>query len=588
MKIAMQWNENLEITLNQVIEDAHVTILTIAKKTEVLVTSSSHSSDLASKFLKFSDIPHTDAEIVSPMVVHVHHEVPSNQTTTLLTVLVSVITESSPILPKEVSNFAPPLIKSMVTESLEHEVLAKESSQPKSSYEVAASLTEFELKKILIDKMDVSQSYLTATKHRECYDGLIKSYDLDKSLFSTYDKVYSLKRSRKDKDKDEDLSAGPDRGLKKRKTSKDDEPTKGLKAKEVKSGSSKGTKSITNSLENSIQERDQSLVFADLRNAHKINKKIQVRYLKNPRERVFLNVIGLPNQNHLKNALILIGMLNRLTNLSGDDVSDFAIALRMFTRSMVIQKESKIFNWESKVTRIRSTSPSQKLPNPASGKGTHTLHIKTLKDSFMLTTKGEIDITKNIQMEYLPKRKWSSLENKRAHIMIKAIDKLLKERMMMRNLEKFVGIHNEDGNPSGVNIKQHCDEDLIEKILSGSTFLESLELKDCYGYRRIDVTSKSVKKLVFLEYNSDAAYEEDYIDCIKINAPYIVTNYKRVFVIFDEEVFRGLLKSLGHFEDITLGDHCLELLSRLKAGSDTSNDDRAKKRDRGEQIASSD
>ncbi|GJS70600.1 hypothetical protein Tco_0703441 [Tanacetum coccineum] len=49
------------------------------------------------------------------------------------------------------------------------------------------------------------------------------------------------------------------------------------------------------------------------------------------------------------------------------------------------------------------------------------------------------DITKNIQMEYLPKRRWSSLEKKRAHIMIKAIDKLLKERRMMRSLEKFVG-----------------------------------------------------------------------------------------------------------------------------------------------------
>ncbi|GJV82534.1 retrovirus-related pol polyprotein from transposon TNT 1-94 [Tanacetum coccineum] len=86
-----QRNENMEITLNQVIEDAHVTISTI------LVTSSSHSSDLASKFLKFLDILHTDAEIVSPMDVHVHHEVPRNQTPTLLTVPVSVITESSPV-----------------------------------------------------------------------------------------------------------------------------------------------------------------------------------------------------------------------------------------------------------------------------------------------------------------------------------------------------------------------------------------------------------------------------------------------------------------------------------------------------------
>ncbi|GJY91508.1 hypothetical protein Tco_0506704 [Tanacetum coccineum] len=100
----------------------------------------------------------------------------------------------------------------MVTESLEHAVLAKESSQPKSTYEAAASLIKFELKMILIDKMDESQSYLTTAEHRKCYDGLIKSYDLNKSLFSTYDKVYSLKRSQ-DKDKDEDLSAGSYRGV---------------------------------------------------------------------------------------------------------------------------------------------------------------------------------------------------------------------------------------------------------------------------------------------------------------------------------------------------------------------------------------
>nr|GEW96798.1 hypothetical protein [Tanacetum cinerariifolium] len=49
-------------------------------------------------------------------------------------------------------------------------------------------------------------------------------------------------------------------------------------------------------------------------------------------------------------------------------------------------------------------------------------------------------------------------------------------------------------------------------------------------------------------------------------------SYKE-FVIFAEEIFRGLSKSLGHVENITYGDHCLELLSRLKAGSDKSNDD---------------
>ncbi|GJS04752.1 hypothetical protein Tco_0321260 [Tanacetum coccineum] len=49
------------------------------------------------------------------------------------------------------------------------------------------------------------------------------------------------------------------------------------------------------------------------------------------------------------------------------------------------------------------------------------------------------DITKNIRMQYLPQRRWSTLENKRGNIMIKAIDKQLKERKIMRSLEKFVG-----------------------------------------------------------------------------------------------------------------------------------------------------
>nr|GEU45808.1 hypothetical protein [Tanacetum cinerariifolium] len=69
----------------------------------------------------------------------------------------------------------------MVAELLEHAVLTKESSQPKSTYEDAASLIEFKLKEILYEKIDESQSYLTAAEHRECYDGLIKSYDLNKS-----------------------------------------------------------------------------------------------------------------------------------------------------------------------------------------------------------------------------------------------------------------------------------------------------------------------------------------------------------------------------------------------------------------------
>ncbi|GKE01791.1 hypothetical protein Tco_1389774 [Tanacetum coccineum] len=333
-----QGNKNPEIS--QVIEDAHVTLSTIPQKTEVPVTSSSHSNQtptlltipvlvITESSLIFTTVipqslpsfappppqstptPPPITEATNPPstlpnfasvfqfdnrvttlekeVVELKRDDPLKTQVTALVdehldarlgatgdefmnylsasitarIIEQVKNQMSQILPKEVSNFVPPVIQSMVTESLEQAVLAKESSQPQSSYEASASLTEFELKKILIDKMDKSESYLAAPELRECYDGLIKSYDLDKSLFSTYDKVYSLKRSRKDNDKDEDPSARSDRGLKKRNTSKDAEQTKGLKAKESQTGSSKGTKSQPKSFGKFVQSEEPEVEVAD-------------------------------------------------------------------------------------------------------------------------------------------------------------------------------------------------------------------------------------------------------------------------------------------------------------------------------------
>ncbi|GKE62621.1 hypothetical protein Tco_1512988 [Tanacetum coccineum] len=166
------------------------------------------------------------------------------------------------ILPKEVSNFAPPVIEELIKESHDEVTLEKVSSQPHSTYEDSSTLTEFELKKIIIDKMEKSESYLVALEHRDCYDSLKKSYDLDKDFFFSYD-VYSLKQSRKDKDKDEDSSVRSDRGLKKRKTSKDAEPTTCQKKKDSMSGSSKGTKSQPKSSRKSVQSKEPVFEVAD-------------------------------------------------------------------------------------------------------------------------------------------------------------------------------------------------------------------------------------------------------------------------------------------------------------------------------------
>nr|GFB96069.1 hypothetical protein [Tanacetum cinerariifolium] len=48
------------------------------------------------------------------------------------------------------------------------------------------------------------------------------------------------------------------------------------------------------------------------------------------------------------------------------------------------------------------------------------------------------DIVTRIKMEYLPMRKWSNLDKKRARVMVQNIDKQLYQRRLIRNLEKFV------------------------------------------------------------------------------------------------------------------------------------------------------
>ncbi|GKA55209.1 hypothetical protein Tco_0754158 [Tanacetum coccineum] len=70
------------------------------------------------------------------------------------------------ILPKEVSNFAPPVIKKLIKESHDEVTLENLSSQPQSTYEATSTLIEFELKKILLEKMEKSESYLTCDNPR--------------------------------------------------------------------------------------------------------------------------------------------------------------------------------------------------------------------------------------------------------------------------------------------------------------------------------------------------------------------------------------------------------------------------------------
>ncbi|GKB85134.1 hypothetical protein Tco_0957406 [Tanacetum coccineum] len=95
--------------------------------------------------------------------------------------------------------------------------------------------------------MDENKSMNRSEVQRNLYNALIESYNSNKDLFASYGDVVTLKRRRddQDEDKDEEPSAGSNRGSKRRRDGKEPKSTSAPKEKTSKSiGKSKeGSKS---------------------------------------------------------------------------------------------------------------------------------------------------------------------------------------------------------------------------------------------------------------------------------------------------------------------------------------------------------
>nr|GEU35776.1 retrovirus-related Pol polyprotein from transposon TNT 1-94 [Tanacetum cinerariifolium] len=110
-----------------------------------------------------------------------------------------------------------PKIKKTVNEQLKAEFLIRSSDSSKTSYDVAADLSEMELKKILIEKMESNKSIHRSDEKRNLYKALVDAYECDKIILDTYGNTITLKRRRDDEDNNEEPFAGSDRGSKRRK-----------------------------------------------------------------------------------------------------------------------------------------------------------------------------------------------------------------------------------------------------------------------------------------------------------------------------------------------------------------------------------
>ncbi|GJV77227.1 hypothetical protein Tco_1508811 [Tanacetum coccineum] len=73
-------------------------------------------------------------------------------------------------------------IKKTVNEQLEAEVLTRSSNESKISHAVATNLSELELKKILIDKMESNKSIHRSDEQKNLYKALVDAYESDKLI----------------------------------------------------------------------------------------------------------------------------------------------------------------------------------------------------------------------------------------------------------------------------------------------------------------------------------------------------------------------------------------------------------------------
>ncbi|GJT76093.1 hypothetical protein Tco_1042818 [Tanacetum coccineum] len=126
-----------------------------------------------------------------------------------------IIKEQVKVQVKEQVSKILPRIEKSVNEQLEAEVLIRSSNEAKTSHAVAANLSELELKKILIDKMENNKSIDRSVQQKTLYKALVDAYETDKDILATYGDTVTFKRRRDDEDEDDEPFAGSNQGSKK-------------------------------------------------------------------------------------------------------------------------------------------------------------------------------------------------------------------------------------------------------------------------------------------------------------------------------------------------------------------------------------
>ncbi|GJZ79677.1 hypothetical protein Tco_0644514 [Tanacetum coccineum] len=318
-------------------------------------------------------------------------------------------------LPKTVSGIATLVIQSTVNKALEKTPLlvAQSSSQAQSSLKAAKSFFEYELKTIIFDTMDKSRSYLTHDKNQALFKALLNSVSLDDDITSGQANLEKILRKR-DLD-DEDPLAGPSQGKKTKKSrTKESEPSKKSSTSKESSKyksptkTSKSGKSMTaeelveepafemasDDIEQTVddaandadqlpndstqtKDKDPKKDCVNVKKLHgyvhleKIMVRRSDRQLYKFKEGDFVD----QHLNDIEDMLLLV-VQYKLFQLNESDIVDFIVALRMFTRSLIIKRqvEDLQLGVESCQKKLKITKP-QKTFSVIEFKELYTRHL---------------------------------------------------------------------------------------------------------------------------------------------------------------------------------------------------------------------
>ncbi|GJS08067.1 hypothetical protein Tco_0364863 [Tanacetum coccineum] len=379
-----QQNVSQESGFEQVKEDAHVTLTPVIdiQKTGGPTQSSSVSSDFTSKLLNLDNPSPTDNEIASLMDITAQHatSIPkiTSKTTTLLPALpyfafVFKFNERDFNLEKDVSEIK--------------QFDQQESQDEKNAY---------------IELVDTSMGALIKEEVSQILPQAISDFTnpvIEKTVTESVEVGSCLtRRSRDNSDKDQDPSAGSDRGKKRRKFSKDVESSRDSRSKEKKSSST----------------QDALIQLRSYGKALPIRRIIAVTRLK---------IIKMYDYGHLEEIEVRrddqkIYMFKEAVIFIKGGVEDLQLGVKSYQQKLNLTKPDTI----KSNLRLRTVYTAYSNPKGVIYKDRMNRNRLMRTDELHKFSDGTLDdvrsalndIAKGIRMEYLPMRKWSNLDKKRA------------------------------------------------------------------------------------------------------------------------------------------------------------------------------